>query len=71
MVNDIATARLVKLAVKRDMSVPVGQPAPCHLDCRCGTKIDMPWAHEVLTCNGCGNRYDRSGWQLHAECDEL
>lgn len=64
-----ATAQLVKLAVKRDPSVPMGQPAPCWLDCRCGHRVDLVPGHEVLTC-ACGNRYGRNGWQLHPESDE-
>lgn len=66
----MTTATLVKLAVKRDPSAPMGKPAACHLDCRCGTQIPLPLGHEIVTCAGCGKRFGRNGWELHPENNE-
>ncbi len=57
-----ASIKLVKLALKRDISVPIGQPAPLHLDCPCG--VEVPVISDYQTCIGCGNTYDEAGY-LH------
>ena len=57
-----ATATLRKLALKRDPNVPVGQPAPMHLDCPCGTQIAVN--ADVMACSGCGSEYNSMGWKL-------
>ncbi len=54
------SAKLVKLALKRDNSVPVGQPAPMHLDCPCGASV--PIVGPLQACIGCGTVYDYAGW---------
>ena len=54
--------QLMKLALKRDESVPIGRPAPLHLDCPCGTRVDVSAA--VVTCKGCGTHYDDRGWTV-------
>lgn len=55
-----ANLKLVKLAVKRDNSVPMGHPAPVHLDCPCGSKVQI--VSNYQTCIQCGNVYTESGW---------
>ena len=56
---------LYKLAVKRDLTVPMGVRSPLHLDCPCGTVVPVePAPQEVLRCRGCGAEYDRAGWRL-------
>jgi hypothetical protein len=61
-------AALTKLALKRDQSVPAGQPAPLYLDCPCGTRIDVQPAgltgNGINVCAGCGAAYDGLGWLI-------
>jgi hypothetical protein len=56
----------VKLALKRDQSIPAGQPAPLHLDCRCGTRLPMPEDDPtaIVECPSCGAAYDTDGWKV-------
>jgi len=59
-----ATGQLIKLALKRDNSITVGQPAPMRLDCPCGQTIPIVEAPGVFeyVCIGCGHRYNYLGW---------
>ena len=57
------TGQLVKLALKRDNSIPMGQPAPMHLDCPCGQQLPIGNL-QIVACSACGARYDASGWKL-------
>lgn len=58
---------LTKLALKRDPTVPIGQPAPMHLDCPCGQSLPVPRVPfagvQVIQCQ-CGARYSAEGWVL-------
>jgi hypothetical protein len=56
------TAERVKVAVIRQAGAPVGQPAPCYLNCPCGARPVVSDA-ERITC-GCGAVYSPSGWLL-------
>ena len=56
---------LRKLALKRDPTVPVGVASPLHLDCPCGTTVQIADVGEVFICRGCGAEYDRAGWLFH------
>lgn len=47
---------LVKLALRRDNSYPVGVAAPMHCLCRCGNKISVEY--------GQGNQDSRTGFFL-------
>ncbi len=55
---------LRKIALKRDPNAPIGIPTALHFDCPCGTRIDVTDDADVLTCPGCRQRYDNSGWML-------
>lgn len=59
------TAQLIKLALKRDSSIPAGQPAPMHLNCQCGSSLPVEDAD--IECGTCGNRYNSAGWLLHGK----
>lgn len=54
---------LVKLALRRDNSYPVGVSASMHCICRCGNQIDVPdtSADARYTCK-CGLVIDGRGW---------
>ncbi len=54
------SAKLVKLALKRDSNATVGQPAPMHLDCPCG--VAVPIVGVLQACIGCGTVYYYDGW---------
>ena len=54
-----ATVQLRKLALKRDSSVPVGQPAPLHVDCPCGQAV--PIVGDRNRC-ACGLTVEGFGW---------
>lgn len=62
---------LVKLALRRDNSFPVGVPAPMHLMCPCGLKVNVPFNPEaktfrveVIACE-CGREYDSFGYVVN------
>lgn len=59
----MVNAKLVKLAIKRDPNVPIGQAAPLHLDCLCGTTLPIDRSL-FIDCPTCGAQYDSSGWLL-------
>ena len=52
-----------KLALIRDSSVPIGQPAPMHLECKCGNHIDVD---EDRNACSCGAVYDSRGYVVTA-----
>jgi len=52
-----------KLALKRDPSVPVGQPAPMFLDCPCGERLTA--TDSINSCK-CGAAYDARGYVITA-----
>ena len=62
------TGGFTKLAWKRDNSVPIGQPAPGHFDCKCGHKVLCPvfGQAENVTCPTCEQSYDGRGWKVSA-----
>lgn len=60
-----ATTKLVKLALRRDNSYPVGVSAPLHCVCRCGGVIKLdPAPVQAVTykCPGCDVVIDSAGW---------
>ncbi len=57
------TAKLVKLALKRDPNVPVGVVSTLHVDCPCGQRVPINDT-EANKCMNCGAAYDGSGWKL-------
>lgn len=57
--------KCIKRALKRDDSIPVGQPAPLHVDCLCGRAV--PISAAVNVCQGCGTVYDQGGWIKEGE----
>lgn len=50
-----------KAALIRDPSVPPGRPAPLHVRCECGARVDMvpPLSSR---CPDCGLTYDAAGY---------
>lgn len=55
----------LKKAQKRDASIPVGEPSPMHLDCDCGTRVDL--IEPIYSrCPTCGITYDWRGWIVDA-----
>lgn len=56
------TMKCTKKAIIRDEGYPVGKPAPCHIDCFCGTRV--PANDEVNICSQCGVSFDKRGWVL-------
>lgn len=61
---DVGGTSLVKLALRRDNTVPVGQPAPLHVVCPCGQSIPI---RADLNCCGCGRIVDAAGWLVSAQ----
>jgi DNA polymerase III delta prime subunit len=54
------TMRRTKAAWIRDEGYPVGQPAPGHFNCSCGTRV--PQVSDENVCDTCGTCYDARGW---------
>jgi hypothetical protein len=54
---------VTKLALIRDQTVPVGQPAPMHIDCRCGINLNVN--SDANPC-ACGAIYDSRGYVIQA-----
>lgn len=52
-----------KLALIRDQSVPIGQPAPLHFECKCGNHVDVDGNRNACTC---GAVYDAQGYVVIA-----
>lgn len=59
----MVTSALVKVAVMRCPGFPVGQPAPCVLNCRCGAFPVAPEGEGFVTCR-CGKTYNALGYLL-------
>jgi hypothetical protein len=57
---------LAKVAVIRHQGYPPGVVAPLFLRCHCGARPSVKEA-TVVTCYGCGAKYDRTGWLLDGE----
>jgi len=62
---------LIKLARKRDPSIPIGVAAPLYLDCPCGSKVWIPLifsGHKTatVTCYRCKAEYTHDGWIVGA-----
>ena len=58
--------QLVKKALIRDNSVPVGQPGPLHIEC-CSNMIpvSMPWDRSArVDCPTCKTAYDGAGYVI-------
>lgn len=62
------TLRCTKRAVIRDAAVPIGQPAPLHINCGCGQKLTVnsdaftgKAPDELIPCP-CGITYDSRGY---------
>ncbi len=54
---------VTKFALRRDPSVPVGQPAPLRLHCPCGEILPVdPQAGAQVTCPRCQAVYTSAGW---------
>lgn len=60
------TGRYLKKALIRDWTVPIGQSAPMHLICLCGSDIDVPdpFTDAIITCPTCRQTFDSFGWTL-------
>ena len=54
----------MKKALIRNEGYPVGVPAPMHLICVCGNRVEIPEHPEpdVPIACGCGYEYDARGW---------
>jgi hypothetical protein len=61
MANYKVETKLVKLALRRDQSYPVGVSAPLHCLCRCGENINIVPGAALNTCK-CGVQIDGQGW---------
>ena len=55
-----------KLALIRDSSVPIGQPAPMHLECKCNNRIEVNGDRNSCLC---GAIYDAQGYVVVASID--
>ena len=60
-----------KRALIRDPNVPIGQPAPLHVECECGAQVPIELDGPDARCE-CGIVYDCRGWIVErpAEGDE-
>lgn len=52
-----------KLALIRDPAAPIGQPAPMHIECKCGNHVNVE--SDRNNCN-CGAVYDARGYVVIA-----
>lgn len=62
-----ATSSFTKKALIRDPSVPPGRPAPMHLVCVCGSRVECGEGFRdnvKHTCLACGQKYDGRGYLL-------
>lgn len=55
-----ATCKLTKVALRREDGYPIGQTAPLHVVCPCGSKVQHGEAG--MECPKCGQQFDRAGW---------
>jgi hypothetical protein len=53
-----------KAALIRDPNVPVGTPAPLHVECECGRKVPVECGANLCEC---GISYDSRGWITRPE----
>lgn len=60
---------LTKVAVIRDPSVPVGQPADMWLNCPCGAKPKLPKGAAFVVVCACGNEYTDRGYLLSVDSE--
>lgn len=77
-----ATGQYTKRALIRDDSYPVGVPAPLHLNCECGARVEMTetivndegWKPGLIlnpaTCV-CGIKYNGAGYILSRPTTEV
>lgn len=59
---------VIKRALIRDSTVPVGQPAPMHIECRCGNNTNVQ--SDLNRCI-CGAIYDARGHVIEASAASL
>jgi hypothetical protein len=52
-----------KLATIRDPDVPIGEPAPLHINCHCSQHLQVSSNRNVCQC---GAIYDRRGYVVKA-----
>jgi hypothetical protein len=57
---------LVKVALIRDQSTPIGQPGRLYLNCRCGAKPAASVDGTDVRCT-CGKTYNAGGWLIAEE----
>ena len=57
-----------KRALIRDPSVPVGQAAPMHIECRCGHSVNVE--SQANHCH-CGAIYDARGYVMKASSESM
>jgi hypothetical protein len=57
-----------KIAIRRDMSYPVGQPASMHAVCVCRERIELPVGGPTgdFSCGSCGREFTPSGWVVQS-----
>jgi hypothetical protein len=55
---------LIRAAQVDGYSIQPGKPAPMHLNCVCGNKVDMGMSNSPTDgeCTKCGQKYDTSGY---------
>lgn len=64
MLGDIRIGGRVKVAVRRDPSVPIGEPAPLYLVCPCGASVPLADIDTDVVCAACGQTFTPDGWLL-------
>jgi hypothetical protein len=57
----MTTTGLVKVALIRDPSTPVGQPGTMYLNCPCGAR---PVVNDADVACPCGQKYTPTGWLI-------
>ena len=57
----------IKAALIRAEGYPIGEPAPLHVNCACGTEVPIVSAFQNATCAKCGTVYDSRGWIIKTE----
>jgi len=60
------TITCTKKALIRDNTVPVGKPAPMHIECFCDTHIPVPkpFTGNPVTCPNCRRQFDSCGYVM-------
>jgi len=51
----------VKIAVRRMVDRPIGQPAPCEMTCTCGEELPAFRGNQVCKC---GLEWTGDGWRV-------